>query len=211
MDANRDAALELRRIARDAALSGDLSKAVRLLERSVRLYQVGLESREPTVKSSCDCLQEPGADQELREIRMRYARERDIQNENLPHDVDNLSFLPQSIRNILARTFGPRRMQSIFWLFSLIGVFLLIRLLLGSPLSYFGRLPADIRLKGPNWQFYAPLGTCVLLSFFFSTVSRILGPILARPARYSQPRRESVPSATGGVQFHGSIVVCAVQ
>jgi hypothetical protein len=42
MEANRDAANELRRGAREAALAGDLLKAVRLLERSVRLYQVDL-------------------------------------------------------------------------------------------------------------------------------------------------------------------------
>jgi hypothetical protein len=47
MEANREAALELRRRAREAALSGDLSKAVRLLERSIRLYQVDLESVDP--------------------------------------------------------------------------------------------------------------------------------------------------------------------
>jgi hypothetical protein len=49
MEANREAALELRQSAREAVRTGDLSRAVRLLERSVRLHQVGLESMEPTV------------------------------------------------------------------------------------------------------------------------------------------------------------------
>lgn len=161
--------------------------------------------------SSCDCLQDPGADRELREIRMRYTRERDMRNENLRHDAEDLAFLPHSIRNILARTFGPRHAQSIFWLLFLIIVFVMIRLLFGSPLAYMGRLPTDIRLKGSNWQFYAPVGTCILLSILFSAFSRLLGPIFARPARYSQDHGQNIPPARGGVQFHGSIVVCAVQ
>ena len=49
MEANREAAIELRRHAREAAVSGDLSKALRFLERSVRLYQVYLCSLASTV------------------------------------------------------------------------------------------------------------------------------------------------------------------
>jgi hypothetical protein len=164
----------------------------------------------------CPCFlrlpfQEPEADQELREMRMRYTRERDIQNESLPNDSERFSLLPDRLHHILARTFGPRHVQRIFWLLILILGFMIIRLIFGSPLAYFGQLPADIRLKGPNWQFYAPFGTCIILSLLFSAFSRLLGPALARPQQYSQSHMHNISPARGGVQFHGSIVVCAIQ
>jgi len=46
------------------------------------------------------------------------------------------------------------------------GVILIIAGLLVSNggLSFFGRLPGDIRIERDNFSFYFPLGTCLLIS-----------------------------------------------
>ncbi len=52
----------------------------------------------------------------------------------------------------------------------LLGIFLII---LGAALkfgllSWFGKLPGDIRYEGENFVFYAPIGSMLLLSALFS-------------------------------------------
>jgi hypothetical protein len=56
----------------------------------------------------------------------------------------------------------------IFW-----GIFLILIgtfFLFGSKIPYFGKLPGDIYIKRPNFTFYAPLGTCFILSVIFSII-----------------------------------------
>lgn len=40
----------------------------------------------------------------------------------------------------------------------------------GSVLSWFGRLPGDIRIERPNFRFYAPLASMLLLSLLLSAI-----------------------------------------
>ncbi|OON65670.1 DUF2905 domain-containing protein [Hymenobacter sp. CRA2] len=40
----------------------------------------------------------------------------------------------------------------------------------GSLLSWFGRLPGDIRVERPGFRFYAPLASMLLVSLLLSTV-----------------------------------------
>lgn len=38
----------------------------------------------------------------------------------------------------------------------------------GGKLNFLGRLPGDIRVEKENFSFFFPLGTCLLISLFFS-------------------------------------------
>ena len=40
----------------------------------------------------------------------------------------------------------------------------------GGNIPYFGKLPGDIRVERPNFHFYFPFTTCVLLSLLLSLV-----------------------------------------
>jgi len=40
----------------------------------------------------------------------------------------------------------------------------------GKPLSYLGRLPGDIRIEKPNFRFYFPITTSILLSILLSLI-----------------------------------------
>ena len=44
----------------------------------------------------------------------------------------------------------------------------LIIWLLGDKLNWFGHLPGDIRVERPNFKFYAPIVSMLLLSIFIS-------------------------------------------
>lgn len=58
------------------------------------------------------------------------------------------------------------------WLM-LIGVLLVIvgaALLLAPKIPWLGKLPGDIVLKRENFNFYFPLGTCILLSLLLSLI-----------------------------------------
>ncbi|MED5578812.1 MAG: DUF2905 domain-containing protein [Nitrospinota bacterium] len=35
-------------------------------------------------------------------------------------------------------------------------------------MSFFGRLPGDINIKGGNWSFHFPIITCILISILIS-------------------------------------------
>lgn len=43
-------------------------------------------------------------------------------------------------------------------------------LYLGNSLSFLGRLPGDIRLERPNFKFYFPITTSILLSILLSAI-----------------------------------------
>ena len=38
----------------------------------------------------------------------------------------------------------------------------------GGRFNFLGRLPGDIRVEKENFSFFFPLGTCLLISLFFS-------------------------------------------
>lgn len=40
----------------------------------------------------------------------------------------------------------------------------------GGKLSFFGKLPGDIRIERDNFTFFFPLGTCVLVSIVLSLI-----------------------------------------
>ncbi|QNF34062.1 DUF2905 domain-containing protein [Adhaeribacter swui] len=42
--------------------------------------------------------------------------------------------------------------------------------LTGNKLSWFGHLPGDIRIEKPNFKFYAPLTSMILVSILLSVV-----------------------------------------
>ncbi|QMU28829.1 DUF2905 domain-containing protein [Adhaeribacter radiodurans] len=42
--------------------------------------------------------------------------------------------------------------------------------LAGNKLSWFGHLPGDIRIEKPNFKFYAPLTSMILVSILLSLV-----------------------------------------
>jgi len=42
--------------------------------------------------------------------------------------------------------------------------------IIGSKIPYFGKLPGDIYIKRENFTFYAPIGTCLVLSIIFSII-----------------------------------------
>ena len=54
---------------------------------------------------------------------------------------------------------------------------LLVGLILttGIKIPYIGKLPGDIYIKRPNFAFYFPLTTCILLSIILSLVFWLLG------------------------------------
>jgi len=41
---------------------------------------------------------------------------------------------------------------------------------ISEKIPYFGRLPGDIYIKKENFNFYAPIGTCLLISILFSII-----------------------------------------
>jgi len=45
----------------------------------------------------------------------------------------------------------------------------------GIKIPYIGKLPGDIYIKRPNFAFYFPLTTCILLSIILSLVFWLLG------------------------------------
>ncbi len=56
-------------------------------------------------------------------------------------------------------------------------VLVLVGLILSSgvKIPYLGKLPGDICIKRPNFTFYFPLATCILLSGILSLIFWILG------------------------------------
>lgn len=48
-------------------------------------------------------------------------------------------------------------------------------------ISWFGRLPGDIRVERPRFQFYFPLVSCLLLSVVLSLVFWIIRLFSGRP------------------------------
>jgi hypothetical protein len=43
----------------------------------------------------------------------------------------------------------------------------------GPRVPWLGRLPGDISIGGPNWRFYLPLATCLLLSLILTLLLRL--------------------------------------
>lgn len=55
------------------------------------------------------------------------------------------------------------------------GGLVLLGLLVGSgALSWFGRLPGDVRIERPNSRFYFPITSMILLSVVLSLVAAII-------------------------------------
>jgi len=56
-------------------------------------------------------------------------------------------------------------------------VLVLVGLILtsGIKIPYLGKLPGDICIKRPNFTFYFPLTTCILLSVILSLIFWVLG------------------------------------
>jgi hypothetical protein len=56
-------------------------------------------------------------------------------------------------------------------------VLILVGLILttGIKIPYLGKLPGDICIKRPNFTFYFPITTCILLSIILSLIFRFLG------------------------------------
>ncbi len=52
-----------------------------------------------------------------------------------------------------------------------LGIFLMI----GPKVPRVGRLPGDIVIERKNFQFYFPLGTCLLLSLLLTLLFRLFG------------------------------------
>jgi hypothetical protein len=44
----------------------------------------------------------------------------------------------------------------------------------GNKLSFFGRLPGDIRIEKESGSFYFPITTCILISVIISLVVRLI-------------------------------------
>jgi uncharacterized membrane protein len=149
---------------------------------------------------------------------MRYARERDRQNNSQP-EFENLSqgrelnFVPEVVLRFLNRTFGRRNAKAIFWLLVLVISLLLVRVLIGSPTEFIGNLPTDFRFRGSNWQIYFPLGSCIFMSFLISIIFRLFGTYALGQNRNSQFETSSrnYAPAPGNLQFHGTVMFCAVQ
>lgn len=55
----------------------------------------------------------------------------------------------------------------LLWLASALGA--------GSPLSYLGKLPGDVRIEKPGFSFYFPLTTCLLISALLSGLFWLIG------------------------------------
>ncbi len=56
---------------------------------------------------------------------------------------------------------------------TLLGVLLVVVGLLGGVLSKFS-MPLDIHIRGKGWEFYFPLGTCILLSIILTVILNLL-------------------------------------
>lgn len=50
--------------------------------------------------------------------------------------------------------------------------------LLGERLTWFGRLPGDIVIERPNFRFYFPLTTMIILSIALSLVISVISRLL---------------------------------
>jgi hypothetical protein len=50
----------------------------------------------------------------------------------------------------------------------LVGIGLLIYL--GGNLPFLGKLPGDIRVERPNFRFYFPIATCLLISLLLTAI-----------------------------------------
>ncbi len=59
----------------------------------------------------------------------------------------------------------------------LVLVILGLVLLFGKPLSFLGRLPGDIRVQRPNFVFYFPITTSLLLSLFLTLILYLISRI----------------------------------
>lgn len=46
--------------------------------------------------------------------------------------------------------------------------------LFGLKIPYFGKLPGDIFIKKENFTFFAPIGTCLLISIILSIIFYII-------------------------------------
>lgn len=57
----------------------------------------------------------------------------------------------------------------VFFGLIMVGIGLLFWLA-GNRLNWFGHLPGDIRIERPNFKFYAPLTSMILLSIFLSLI-----------------------------------------
>ena len=163
--------------------------------------------------------QDAAVEREIRDIRMRYTRERDMRNSQPSPRSQPVrpGYIPVALYDGMGRIFGRRHVTSMFWLVVAVLALALLRLLVGSPLLLLGRLPADLRLQGQNWEFFAPIGTCLLLSGLLSLLSRLAfgANIDMNTGRVGADNPPYPPSgareARGGFQFHGSVVICAIQ
>ena len=62
----------------------------------------------------------------------------------------------------------------VFLLLGIIFLFFGTVFSLAGKIPFIGRLPGDIIIKREDFQFYAPIGTCILLSLFFSLIFAII-------------------------------------
>ena len=149
-EANRDAAEQCATRARAAASRGELQRAVQLLERAISLYP------------------DAAYDRELRETRMRYARERDARNnaQTPPRDPPRrLLPLPASLERFLAHWLGAHNVQAVCCLMLVLLLMLSLRVVFARPLvALFGQLPGDINISGANFSVHMPIVTCMLIS-----------------------------------------------
>jgi len=67
--------------------------------------------------------------------------------------------------NVLAR---------VLIIFGILLVLLGLILTTGIKIPYIGKLPGDIYIKRPNFAFYFPLATCILLSIILSLIFWLL-------------------------------------
>lgn len=62
--------------------------------------------------------------------------------------------------------FELRSIGKVLILAGIVFIFIGILLLWGGKIPLLGKLPGDIHIKRDDFQFYFPLATCLLLSFF---------------------------------------------
>ncbi|MFQ5866369.1 MAG: DUF2905 domain-containing protein [bacterium] len=60
-------------------------------------------------------------------------------------------------------------------IFGIVLVLVGLILTIGIKIPYLGKLPGDICIKRPNFTFYFPLTTCILLSIILSLIFWFLG------------------------------------
>jgi len=60
-------------------------------------------------------------------------------------------------------------------IFGIVVVLVGLILTSGIKIPYLGKLPGDICIKRPNFTFYFPLTTCILLSVILSLIFWVLG------------------------------------